>query len=179
MKILVISTSVRKGRRSHGVALLVQKLIEKNTDTTVNLFDLKEANFPLFEERLNFMEDIPEAVQDFADKVKEADIIIPIIPEYNGSYPASFKNVFDLISGGWKGKVVGVITASNGRQGGAQCMQKAWTDFNKVGAIVIGNGVYVAEIGKNIDDDGSTSEDWITDSILKYVDRLKSYADKL
>ena len=54
---------------------------------------MSKYNFPVFEERLQFQKSPTEAVIDFAGKIKSADGVIIITPEYNGGYPASIKNV--------------------------------------------------------------------------------------
>ncbi len=43
-----------------------------------------------------------EGVLEFAKKVKAADGIIIVTPEYNGGYPASLKNAIDLLYVEWK-----------------------------------------------------------------------------
>ena len=99
--IAIISASIRNGRKSHRVALYFQKYLEENKLATVEILDLNEYKFPLFEERLNYLKSPAADVIDFADKVRSADGIIIVTPEYNGGYPASLKNVIDLLTDEW------------------------------------------------------------------------------
>jgi NAD(P)H-dependent FMN reductase len=135
-KIAIISASVRTGRKSHTVALYFKSYLEENNLAAVEMLDLKLYNFPVFGERLRLLKDKPEAALDFAEKIKNADGIIIVTPEYNGGYPASLKNVIDLLYDEWYHKPVAITTVSQGNFGGAQVLtqlqfvlwkMKAWT----------------------------------------------------
>ena len=134
--IAIISSSVRTGRNSHSVALYFKNYLEENKLATVEILDLKEYTFPLFDERLRYQKDPSEAVVDFAGKIRNADGVIIVAPEYNGGYPASLKNVIDLLSDEWHRKPVAISTVSDGSFGGTQVItslqftlwkMRAWT----------------------------------------------------
>ncbi|MRR23491.1 NADPH-dependent oxidoreductase, partial [bacterium] len=87
-KIAIISPSVRQGRKSHRVALWFRRYLEQNNLAETDIIDLAEYKFPLFEERLKLQQNpLPEAVE-FAGRIRSADGVIIIAPEYNGGYPA-------------------------------------------------------------------------------------------
>ena len=134
--ISIISSSIRIGRNSHRVALYFKKYLEENKLATVEILDLSKYNFPLFEERLRFQKSPAASVIDFAEKIKSADGVIIITPEYNGGYPASLKNVIDLLYDEWHHKPVAISTVSDGSFGGTQVItslqfllwkMRAWT----------------------------------------------------
>jgi NAD(P)H-dependent FMN reductase len=118
--IAIISASVRTGRKSHRIALYFKRFIEEQKLATAEILDLMEYNFPLFEERLPYQQSASGAVLEFADKIRSADGVIIVTPEYNGGYPASLKNVIDLLTADWKRKPVAIATASDGNFGGTQ-----------------------------------------------------------
>ena len=118
--IAIISSSIRKGRKSHRVALFLKSYLEKYDLATAEILDLLEYNFPLFDERLKFQEMPSPAVLDFAGKVRSADGIIIVTPEYNGGYPAGLKNAVDLLNDEWYHKPVAISTVSDGPFGGSQ-----------------------------------------------------------
>ncbi len=91
--IAIISSSVRRERKSHRVALYFQKYLQENNHSTSEILDLKEYNFPVFEDTIKTLEHPSEKVLDFVHKINAADGIIIVTPEYNGSFPASLKNV--------------------------------------------------------------------------------------
>ncbi|MBN2862836.1 MAG: NAD(P)H-dependent oxidoreductase [Bacteroidales bacterium] len=135
-QIALISSSIRIQRNSHFVALYFKSYIEENNIASVYLLDLNEYKFPLFDERMRFQKDPSEKVLDFAARIKNADGIIIVTPEYNGGYPASLKNVVDLLHKEWYHKPVAISTVSDGNFGGSQVIIslqfvlwkiKAWT----------------------------------------------------
>jgi NAD(P)H-dependent FMN reductase len=118
--IAIISSSVRTDRVSHRVALFFKNYIDEHEIATSEIVDLKAYNFPVFEERLSHQPyPLPE-VLDFAEKIKKADGVIIVTPEYNGGYPASLKNVVDLLYDEWRRKPIAISTVSNGVFGGSQ-----------------------------------------------------------
>jgi NAD(P)H-dependent FMN reductase len=135
-KISIISSSVRIGRNSHRVALYFKKYLEENNLATAEILDLSKYNFPIFEERLRFQKSPSAEAIDFAGKIKSSDGVIIITPEYNGGYPASLKNVIDLLYDEWHRKPVAISTVSDGAFGGTQVLislqfslwkMRAWT----------------------------------------------------
>jgi NAD(P)H-dependent FMN reductase len=137
MKIAIISASVRTGRRSHRVALFLENYIRGNNLASVEILDLNTYKFPVFDERLMNMKEPPGSVLEFAMKIEEADGVIIVTPEYNGGYPASLKNVIDLLYGEWKRKPVALATASNGQFGGAQAITSLVFSLWKIGAWLV------------------------------------------
>lgn len=118
--IAIISASVRVGRVSHRVALYFKNYITENSLATVEILDLSAYNFPIFDERLSQQQNPIPAARDFAEKIKKADGVIIVTPEYNGGYPGSLKNAIDLLYPEWHRKPIAISTVSNGVFGGSQ-----------------------------------------------------------
>lgn len=154
MDIKIISASVRNGRNSHRLALYFQQYIADNHAAEVEILDLKEYDFPLFHERLQHTEDPPGRVLEFAGKVKSADGIVVVTPEYNGGYPASLKNVLDLLYPEWKRKPVAIATVSDGQFGGTQVIMSILFSFWKIGAWVVPAMFPAASVQDNYDEQG-------------------------
>ncbi len=95
--IAIISSSVRIGRNSHRVALFFQNYLQQHNLAAVDMLDLYLYDFPVFDERLRLMKDPSPEVLDFAERITRADGVIIVTPEYHGGYPASLKNVIDLL----------------------------------------------------------------------------------
>lgn len=134
--IALLSSSVRTGRNSHRVALFLRRYIEEDGLGTVDLIDLNEYRFPIFEERLQYMKNPPPDAVEFAGRITRADGVIVITPEYNGGYPAALKNVVDLLYPEWKRKPVGLSTVSSGSFGGSQVGTSLSFTFLKIGALM-------------------------------------------
>lgn len=136
MKIAIISSSVRVGRQSHRVALFFKNYIETNNIATVEILDLMEYQFPIFDERLRHQKNPEPKTLDFAERIKASDGVIIVTPEYNGGYPPALKNVVDLLYDEWRRKPIAISTASDGAFGGSQVITsiqfslwkiRAWT----------------------------------------------------
>jgi NAD(P)H-dependent FMN reductase len=135
-QIAIISSSIRTGRKSDRVALYFQNYLTVNKIATCEIVDLKKYNFPLFEVPLKYQEKPSDDIVEFAEIIKSAEGIIIVTPEYNGGFPASLKNVIDLLYEEWRHKPIGIVTVSAGPFAGTQALvslqfvlwkMKAWT----------------------------------------------------
>jgi NAD(P)H-dependent FMN reductase len=152
--IAIISSSVRRGRNSHRIALYFKRYIEENKLGSAEILDLKEYNFPLFDERLRYLADpAPEVVQ-FAEKIRAADGVIIVTPEYNGGYPASLKNVIDLVTDEWRRKPVAISTVSDGIFGGMQVITSLQYSLWKIRAWTVPAMYPVPSVIKTFDEAG-------------------------
>ncbi|MDD2287626.1 MAG: NADPH-dependent FMN reductase [Bacteroidales bacterium] len=152
--IAIISSSVRKNRASHKIALYVKQYMESNKMAKCDILDLKEFNFPLFDERLMFMENPSKEVLDYVERFDKADGIIIISPVYNQGFPASLKNVIDLLYPQWKRKVVGLITATASPYIGVAPYFQIENILMRMGAIVTPTTYNATEIDSLFDKDG-------------------------
>ena len=156
--IAIISPSVRRGRKSHRVALWFKSYIEENNLATTEILDLAEYRFPLFDERLKKQENpLPEA-QKFAGKIRSADGVIIIAPEYNGGYPASLKNVIDLLTDEWRGKPVAISSVSDGPFGGTQVITSLQFTLWKTGAWTVPAMHPVPRVDEAFDEQGRPAD---------------------
>lgn len=156
--ISIISASVRNGRNSHRVALYFKNYLEENQLANVKIIDLKEYNFPIFEERLRFIPDPSESMLSFANEVIIADGVIIVTPEYNGGYPASLKNAIDLLYAEWKRKPVAIATVSAGAFAGTQVITSLQFSLWKIGALTIPAMFPVATVEKTFNENGVPSD---------------------
>jgi NAD(P)H-dependent FMN reductase len=154
----IISGSVRDGRNSHRVSQFFQKFITENKVGTSSILDLKEYNFPVFEERLRLQKNPSPVTKEFAEKIKNADGIIIVTPEYNGSYPASVKNVIDLLYDEWHRKPVGIATVSAGDFAGTQAITSLQFSLWKIRAWVVPAMFPVAKVQDAFDEAGDPKD---------------------
>lgn len=161
--ISIISASVRNGRNSHRVALYFKNYLEENQLANAKIIDLKAYNFPIFEERLRFISDPSADMLAFAEEVTKADGIIIVTPEYNGGYPASLKNVTDLLYAEWKRKPIAIATVSAGAFAGTQVITSIQFSLWKIGALTVPAMFPVATVEKTFDENGVPSDQVATD----------------
>lgn len=169
--IAIISASVRRERKSHNVALYFQNYLQENNLASSEILDLKEYNFPIFEDTIKTLQNPTEKVLDFANKIKKTDGIIIVTPEYNGGFPASLKNVVDLLYDEWQGKPISICTVSSGIFGGSQALVSLQFVLWKIGAWTVTNMFPVPNVTKTFDDKGialdKASTDKLADAYIK------------
>ncbi len=156
--IVILSASVRKGRNSHRVALFFKNYLEGRALARVTLLDLNTFHFPLFEERLRFLTNPTPEILSFADTISQAEGILIVTPEYNGGYPASLKNVVDLLYAEWKRKPVAIATVSAGAFGGSQVITSLLFTLWKIGALMVPSTFPVPTVEKSFDEEGKPSD---------------------
>jgi len=156
--IAIISASIRQGRKSHRVALYFKAYIESRQIGSAEILDLKEYNFPLFDERLKFLPSPSSVILDFAGKIKSADGIIIVTPEYNGGYPASLKNAVDLLYDEWYHKPVAISTVSDGPFGGTQVITSLQFSLWKMRARTVTATFPVTRVQDAFDEKGNPED---------------------
>ncbi len=117
--ILGFAGSLRK--QSYNRALLSAAHEMALDDATLEIFDLE--GIPPFNQDLE--NDPPEKVKDFKAKIRAADAILIVTPEYNYSIPGVLKNAIDWASrpsgdNAFEGKPVAMMGASIGMLGTAR-----------------------------------------------------------
>lgn len=160
--ISIISASVREGRKSHRVALYFKNFLEENKIANVKMVDLKNYNFPIFEERLSNIKTPTKDMIAFSNEINTADGVIIVTPEYNGGYPASLKNIIDFLYKEWKRKPIAISTVSDGDFGGNQVITSLQFSLWKIGALVVPARFPVPNVDKTFDKDGKASDLKIT-----------------
>ena len=163
--ISIISSSVRKERKSHYVTLYFQDYIKDRNLATTEILDLKEYNFPIFEATIKTQDHPSEGALDFAKKIKLSDGIIIVTPEYNGGFPASLKNAVDLLYEEWDHKPIGIVTVSSGPFGGSQALVSLQFTLWKMKALTIPAMFSVPMVEKAYDAKGNALDKPASDKL--------------
>jgi NAD(P)H-dependent FMN reductase len=161
--ISIISSSIRTGRYSHRVALYLKRYLEDNKLASAEILDLNIYNFPLFDERIRLQKSPSPGAIDFAEKIKFSDGVIIIAPEYNGGYPASLKNVIDLLYDEWHRKPVAISTVSDGSFGGTQVITSLQFTLWKMRAWTVPAMFPVPKVSESFDVEGNPDNKESTD----------------
>jgi chromate reductase, NAD(P)H dehydrogenase (quinone) len=116
IKILGFSGSLRKGSFNKMALNAAVNLAPENVE--IEIFDL--AGIPLFNQ--DFESDPPDKVKEFKARIRSADAILIVTPEYNYSIPGVLKNAIDWASrpygdNAFKAKPVAIMGASTGMLG--------------------------------------------------------------
>lgn len=171
--ISIISSSIRTGRKSHNIALYFQHYLNENRLATVEILDLASYNFPIFESPLKYQPNPSLIALEFKNKIIASDGIIIVTPEYNGSIPASLKNVIDLLYEEWNRKPIAFSTASSGDFGGLQALTHLQFIFWKMHALTFTTNFPVSKVQEKFDDFGIPPNKQETDDFAKnYIDEF-------
>ncbi len=102
-------------------------------------------------------------MQEFREKILGADGVIIVTPEYNGGYPASLKNVVDLLYDEWHRKPVAISTVSGGAFGGTQVITSLQFSLWKMRAWTVPAMFPVPKVQDNYDEEGKAHDTEATD----------------
>jgi chromate reductase len=169
-KLLAISGSLRAG--SYNTALARAFAAQAPTGTTIELVEPAEVGaFPLFNQDIE-QSAFPANVTAMKDRIKAADGIIVVTPEYNRSIPGVLKNFIDWTSrpygdSAWKGKHVLVAGATGGPIGTALAQYALKQVFEYLDARIVGQPEFYAGMATQKFDGSGTL---IDDDTKKHID---------
>jgi azobenzene reductase len=158
LNVLVILGSVRRGRMSERVATFVMARLAAAADITAELVDLAVLDLPIMEERLGLIDPPPAGVPELGAKIRAADAMIIVSPEYNHGYPGVLKNALDYFYAEYHRTPVALVTVSNGGHGGVNAWAQLVTVLTQMGAIVLPATVAVAHVEKAFSPEGEALE---------------------
>lgn len=140
-KIVVFAATNNTRSINKRLALHAAKILqdEFRAPVEIEVLDLNDYEMPIYSPERE-AQGIPQLAQDFFDKLGSADGVIISMAEYNGSYTAAFKNIFD-----WSSRIkmkifqdrpVLVLATSMGGRGGQNVLAAALGGFPHFGANV-------------------------------------------
>jgi NAD(P)H-dependent FMN reductase len=171
IKILVIPGSLRTGSLNAKLAAAaVDGLVRAEVDVT--RISLGDFPLPIYDGDLESNDGVPKHALNLKRMISAHHGVLIVTPEYNASLPPLLKNAIDWVSRvedthESKGQVFrerpfAIAAASNGRLGGARCLQALRLVLSACRAMVIPNQLTLAFAGEAYDE----------------MDRLKHAADK-
>ena len=174
----IILGSTRRGRQSDKPARWIERRLRETGRCEVELLDLAEYDFPIMEERLTMRDDPPPRAQEFSDKLRMADAIVIVTPEYNSGYPGVLKNTLDYFYSEYYRKPFGVVTVSGGGFGGITCFQSLLAVLQKVRGIVPAH-LPISSVQKTFDPAGNLVDPSYEKRASVFMDELLWYAEAL
>lgn len=122
MKVGILTSSVREGRKSLDVAQWVLKTANNRNDegVTYEIVDIKDFDLGLFGTNLNAEQQAD--VAKFSNKISEFDAFVFTVAEYNHGLTGAFKNALDYLMKELNDKVVGYV--GYGGVGGARAIEQ-------------------------------------------------------
>ena len=174
MRILAVSGSLRTDSYNTSLALAAMERAPEGTEVT--LYE-RLGELPLYDADLDG-EDVPPAVRDLRLRIAEADALLFVTPEYNGSISGVLKNAIDWASrpphGGapiW-GKTAAVAGATTGQFGAIWAQQDLRRVLGIAGARVIEGELPVAQAQKVFDDTGRLVDPLLGERLRTHLENL-------
>jgi chromate reductase len=176
MRILAISGSLREHSFNSALARAAAELAPPGVE--LELFE-RLAELPLYDADIDAEgEDAPDAVDDLRERIDEADALLVVTPEYNGSISGALKNAIDWASrppgGGaalW-GKTVAVAGATTGQYGAIWAQQDLRRILGIAGARVIAGELPVARAQNAFDESGRLRDTVVAERVREHVAQL-------
>lgn len=158
MRVLAISGSLRAG--SYNSALARAAADAAPTGVEVELYE-GLGSLPPFDEDVD-ADGPPAPVQDLRDRIADADALLVVTPEYNGSVPGVLKNAIDWASrpkveAALRGKTIAVAGASTGQYGALWAIQDLRRVLGIAGARVLEGEIAVPRVHTLVDGVGELS----------------------
>ena len=154
IKVLAMVGSLRAASVNRQVAELAAQTAPAGMSVTVyqgvggGLGEL-----PFYNEDIDNPADIPASVTTLRRAVADADAVLVVTPEYNGSIPGVLKNALDWMSRPYgqsvlNSKPLAVIGAAHGQYGGVWAHNETRKSFGIAGADVVDAAAFSLPIGR-------------------------------
>jgi chromate reductase len=168
MRVLVISGSSRRESLNTRLARLAAAALTQDTATVVNDLD----RVPYYNGDVEAA-GLPAPVVELRRAVADADAVVIVTPEYNGTVPGLLGNAVDWLSrppgnSVLQGKRVVVLSASPSRYGGIRAASHLRTVLGHIRADVAPQGLSVARAPQRLGD-SSADPDLVTE-LAKVLD---------
>lgn len=179
LTILGIAGSLRKASYNRGALRAAQQLASANT--RLEIFELD--GIPVF----NQDEDSkpPERVVQLKSRLRAADAVLIVTPEYNYSIPGVLKNAIDWASrpygdSAWEGKPVAIMGASPGRLGTARAQYHLRQVFVFLNMFPLNRPeVMISDADELFDEQGNLTDEETKERIQKLLQALVDWTGRI
>ena len=178
-KVLGIAGSLRKGSYNRAALRAAQQLAPEGVD--IEIFDLD--GIPPFSE--DDEQQPPARVTELKAKVRSADAVLFVTPEYNYSVPGVLKNAIDWASrpsgdSAWEGKPVAVMGASPGLFGTARAQYHLRQIFVFLNMYPVNRPeVMIGTAAQRFDESGNLTDERTKKQIRMLLQNLAAWTDRL
>ena len=183
VNIVGISGSLRE--HSFNAGLLRGAAEAMSDGSTLSVDSIR--GIPLYDGDVESTQGIPPAVNELKQKIRAADGLLLVTPEYNNGIPGVFKNAIDWFTrppeermGVFAGKPVGLIGATPGTFGTA-FSQYAWLPILRVLNTQVWSGrlLWVSGAMGKFDKTGNLTDDKTKKQLSKYLSGFADFVSRL
>jgi NAD(P)H-dependent FMN reductase len=162
-KLKLIVGSRRPNRAADLVIPWLTKKIESHSHFETEILDLKDWDLPLFQEHQGSIGDINDptysepVVREWNRKIREAEAMLILTPEYLHGMPGLLKNALDnvFLSFAFRNKPVAAVSYSSGIAGGSRALENLAHVALEAEMILLRNTVIIPFVGSAFDDNGN------------------------
>jgi chromate reductase, NAD(P)H dehydrogenase (quinone) len=177
--VLGIAGSLRQGSHNRAVLRAAQELAPEGMH--IDSFDI--APIPLYNEDVR-QQGFPPAVEDLRARIKAADGLLLVSPEYNYSIPGVLKNAIDWASRPpeqpFDGKPIGLMGASMGVMGAGRAQYHLRQCFVFLNGLVMNRPeVAIPAVHGKFDEAGKLVDQTTRDFIAAHLVAFKAWVLRL
>jgi len=178
MKIGIVSASTRINRISHRIALSLCKELERRQQNP-QLIDLKEWDLPVFEERIDRLDNPDQRLLDLKNLLLDCEAFIFLSPEYNGAIASGLKNFMDLYAKEpFMHKPIGVATGSTGAMGGIRAAYQLQQNILTIHGLPHPRMLTVGRMHEVLNEKGELVEEAFGNTQAKFLDLFLDFAQR-
>lgn len=171
MRITIVSATDRPNARALDISNYIKPLYEKE-GAHAKVLSLRD--FPI--ESVaggNYADDIP-AITEFITPVIEADGLVFVIPEYNGSYPGILKLMIDHLPfpSAFTGMPVTFIGESKGIFGGLRAVEHFQMVANYRNALQLPERLFIPKVHEEFDAKHGLSDPFKQELLLIQIEKF-------
>jgi chromate reductase, NAD(P)H dehydrogenase (quinone) len=178
-RILGIAGSLRRKSYNRAALRAAQQLVPDGAE--LDIFELD--GIPVFSE--DEERQPPDKVVELKQRIRDADAVLLVTPEYNYSIPGGLKNAIDWASrpygdNAWTGKPVAIMGASTGRLGTARAQYHLRQVFVFLDMLAVNKPeVMISNAAEHFDAEGNLTSESTKDLIRRLLGNLVSWTREL
>ena len=154
-KILIFYGSYRSDRMGIRLAQYVIERMRRRGDDA-DLIDAKAINLPILDRMYKEYPkgQAPVALEELADKIRNADGFVFVTGEYNWGVQPGLKNLTDHFLEEWFWRPAAIVSYSAGRLSGARAATAWHGTLSEMGMVVVSSTIGVGPIGQTLSAEG-------------------------
>jgi chromate reductase len=183
-KIIAIAGSLR----TQSFNAVLAKIAGKSAmyaGAEVEVLNLSDYDIPLFNEDLE-KQQTPKGVQQLKAKIREANGLLVVSPEYNGSISGVFKNALDWLSRteadqkpAFRDTTVALLSTSPGGLGGLRGLNHVRDIFVGMGSLVLSNQIAIGSAYQAFNEAGELTDESVAERVDGLTKELVNVSSKL
>lgn len=171
MKVAILNGSIRPERQSVKVAWYLEKQLRAR-GLNVDLIDLAAYPLPMYGASDELAKDYEDNVDLVAARLKAADAMIFVTPEYHGTFSGVLKNALEYYWEEFSKKPIAVATASAGKMGGINASVQLQHLILSLGAYALPVKFLVSGIETAFDDSNEPVDKFVQKSANRFLDEF-------